>query len=69
VRELGEVLGIRSSRAVQRHIAALIQAGQITHEPGKVRTLRVTPCDGHPWRPLELAIDGAPRPAIIATLT
>lgn len=67
-REIGAIVGVKSSRSIQSYIDALVRRGELTHERGKTRTLHIPACDGHPWRPLTPAIDGEQRQAIVAVI-
>jgi repressor LexA len=41
VREIGKAMGINSTNGVKDHLRALERHGVLSHQPGKVRTLKV----------------------------
>ena len=49
VRELGEILGYRSSSTVHHHLQSLQEKGIISYEPTKSRTLRIVGCTHLNW--------------------
>lgn len=49
VRELGEILGYKSSSTVHHHLQCLQEKGIISYEPTKSRTLRIVGCSHLNW--------------------